>query len=227
MAALSVSLARFNLRARTFPQALRTSVVLMGLAQSRGAHTYKEAMAAAAEAPAGSERAIVAGGCFWCIEGVFSRMSGVHSAVSGYINGKSEHPTYEEVCEGDSGHAEAVEVTFDPSTLDYKKILEIFFTVHDPTTLNRQGNDAGTQYRSGVYYTTPEQKAVAEAYIKEIQPRYESPIVTEVVHAPKFWPAEDYHQRYFEKNPTAGYCRAVVSGKVRKAQEKFPTLMIR
>lgn len=180
---------------------------------------------AAADAPAGSEQAIVAGGCFWCTEAVFNRMKGVHSAISGYIGGHTDKPTYKDICEGDTGHAEAVRVTYDPAVLTYRRVLEIFFATHDPTTLNRQGNDVGTQYRSAVFYLTPEQKAAAEAYIAEISPVYRDKIVTEVSPATTFFPAEDYHQAYFEKNPGQGYCRAVVAPKVKKATEKFAALL--
>jgi peptide-methionine (S)-S-oxide reductase len=169
------------------------------------------------------ETATLAGGCFWCLETVFNRLRGVESAISGYMGGHTASPTYEAVCNGDTGHAEVVQVTFDPATISYRELLDVFFTLHDPTQLNRQGNDVGTQYRSAIFWHTLEQKAEAEAAIAELAAlgRFGAPIVTEVTGATTFYPAEDYHQRYFEQNPHQPYCQFVVAPKVAKAQAKF------
>ena len=139
------------------------------------------------------ETAIFAGGCFWCIEAVFNRIQGVEQALSGYINGHTENPSYQAICQGDTGHAEAVQITFDPTIVSYRTLLEILFSIHDPTQLNRQGHDVGTQYRSGIYYLNPEQKAEAQAFVQEVADRFDAPIVTEIQPAARFWPAEDYH----------------------------------
>src|SRR5580700_5528771 len=148
------------------------------------------------------------GGCFWCLEAVYNDVQGVESAISGYMGGKASHPTYQEVCSGRSGHVEVVQVTFDPSVISFRDILEIFFVIHDPTTLNRQGNDIGTQYRSVIYYSTPEQGEAAEAMIRELtaEKAFEEPIVTTVEEAPRFWEAEPYHQEYLSNNPLQPYC---------------------
>jgi len=169
------------------------------------------------------ETATLAGGCFWCIESVFNRLRGVESAVSGYMGGHTANPTYTDICNGDTGHAEVVQVRFDPAEISYRELLEVFFTLHDPTQLNRQGNDVGTQYRSAIFWHTPEQKAEAEAVIAELaaSKQFDAPIVTEVTAATTFYPAEDYHQGYFEQNPTQPYCQFVVAPKVAKAQAKF------
>jgi peptide-methionine (S)-S-oxide reductase len=198
---------------------------LTSASTSRTVVSMAAATAPAAGAPAGLSVATVAGGCFWCIEAVYSQMKGVESAVSGYTGGRTDKPTYKEVCDGDTGHAEAVRITFDPAVLSYGKLLDVFFTIHDPTTLNRQGADAGTQYRSAIFYHTEEQKAAAEALVAELAPHYKSPIVTEVVPAPTWYDAEDHHQHFFERNPGHGYCRAVVSAKVLKARTKFSELL--
>jgi peptide-methionine (S)-S-oxide reductase len=167
--------------------------------------------------------ATLAGGCFWCLETVFNRLRGIESAVSGYMGGHSTNPTYEEICGGDTGHAEVVRVTFDPEVIAYRDLLDVFFTIHDPTQLNRQGNDVGTQYRSAIFWHTPEQKAEAEAVIAELNTlrQFDAPIVTEVSEATTFYPAEDYHQRYYEQNPHQRYCQFVVAPKVAKAEAKF------
>ena len=167
--------------------------------------------------------ATLAGGCFWCIESVFNRLRGVESAVSGYMGGHTANPTYKDICNGDTGHAEVVQVRFDPDVISYRELLEIFFTLHDPTQLNRQGNDVGTQYRSAIFWHTPEQKAEAEAVIAELTSakQFAAPIVTEVAQATTFYPAEDYHQGYFEENPHQPYCQFVVAPKVAKARAKF------
>src|SRR5687767_12964976 len=156
-----------------------------------------------------SEVATLGGGCFWCLEAVFDDLRGVESVESGYAGGHSTDPTYEEVCAGTTGHAEVVRVTFDPREVSFREILEVFFTIHDPTTLNRQGADVGTQYRSAIFYHTPEQKEAAERTIAELDAAgiWDAPIVTEVVPSESFYEAEDYHQEYFRKNPNQGYCR--------------------
>ncbi len=163
-----------------------------------------------------SEQITLAGGCFWCTESVFIRVPGVLKSVSGYANGTKEHPTYEQVCTGTTGHAEVVQLTFDPEVISLKSLLELFFKAHDPTTLNRQGNDTGTQYRSGIYWTTEAQKAVADEAKRSAQTKFDSPIVTEVLPLKAFYPAEDYHQDYFNKNPNQAYCRAVIPPKLKK-----------
>jgi peptide-methionine (S)-S-oxide reductase len=168
-----------------------------------------------------SEVAILGGGCFWCLEAVFDEVEGVQSVESGYAGGTVRNPTYKQVCSGTTGHAEVVRITFDPTVISYRDLLEIFFAIHDPTTLNRQGNDAGTQYRSVVFYTSPEQRAAAEQVIGELKPHTAGSIVTEVEAAPEFYVAEDYHQEYFENNQFQPYCQFVVSPKVQKFRKKF------
>ena len=169
------------------------------------------------------QTATLAGGCFWCIEAVFERLRGVDAAVSGYMGGHTENPTYKDICNGDTGHAEVVQVTFDPEVISFRELLVVFFTLHDPTQRNRQGNDVGTQYRSAIFWHTPEQKAEAEAAIAELTAsrHFGAPIVTEITEATTFYPAEDYHQRYFEQNPHQPYCQFVVAPKVAKAEGKF------
>lgn len=169
------------------------------------------------------EVATLGGGCFWCLEAVYEQLEGVEKSVSGYAGGPEANPTYEDVCGGDTGHAEVVQVTFDPSVTSYRELLEVFFTIHDPTQLNRQGNDVGTQYRSVIFTHSPEQKATAEAVKKEIEKAgvWDAAIVTEIQPAPKFFPAEAYHQGYFRNNPYQGYCRAVVAPKVAKFRAKW------
>jgi len=170
-----------------------------------------------------NEVVTLGGGCFWCLEAVYHDVQGVVSAISGYMGGKSLHPTYQEVCSGRSGHVEVVQVTFDPKVITFREILEIFFVIHDPTTLNRQGNDIGTQYRSVIYYHSPEQRETAEATIRELtaEKAFEAAIVTTVEEAPKFWPAEPYHQDYLENNPMQPYCAFVVAPKLAKFRKKF------
>lgn len=172
------------------------------------------------------QTAIVAGGCFWRIEAVYNQIKGVESAVSGYINGHTANPTYADVCSGDTGHAEAVKIDFDPDTVSYRTLLEILFTLHDPTQLNRQGHDAGTQYRSGIYYLDEAQKAEAEAFLAEASSHYAAPVVTELAPAQTFYPAESYHQGYFRQNSTAGYCLAVVAPKYLKARSLHADLWL-
>lgn len=165
----------------------------------------------------------LAGGCFWCTEAVFTRLRGVTEVVSGYANGQLDHPSYEQVCSGKTGHAEAVRVTFDPDQLPLADLLSVFFATHDPTQLNRQGNDVGTQYRSGIYYTDPEHGALARTMIEALgrDKVYAGPIVTEVQPLTNFWPAEDYHDEYFARNPAQGYCTYVVAPKVEKLRKAF------
>ncbi|MGA2790824.1 MAG: peptide-methionine (S)-S-oxide reductase MsrA [Candidatus Bathyarchaeia archaeon] len=169
------------------------------------------------------EIATLGGGCFWCTEAVFSDLKGVVKVESGYSGGTVANPSYEEVCTGRTGHAEVAQVTFDPEVISYKEILEIFFTVHDPTTLNRQGADVGTQYRSVIFYHNNEQRAVAEQVIKEITAAgiWDAPVVTQVEPLKAFYKAEDYHQQYFENNPRQSYCQIVIAPKVRKFREHF------
>lgn len=171
----------------------------------------------------GREVATLGGGCFWCTEAVFSELKGVERVESGYAGGRATNPSYEQVCSGSTGHAEVVQITYNPAVISYRDILHIFFTVHDPTTLNRQGADVGTQYRSVVLYHDPEQKQAAEETIKEISEAkiWPNPIVTAVVPFTAFYKAEDYHQEYFKKNPWQGYCMAVVAPKVSKFRKKY------
>jgi peptide-methionine (S)-S-oxide reductase len=170
---------------------------------------------------------VLGGGCFWCTEAVFVKVRGITDVESGYSNGHVERPSYEQVCTGTTGHNEVVKLTFDPARISVRQILEIFFVIHDPTTLNRQGNDSGTQYRSGIYTTTPEQKQVAEDMIREItgQKLFGRPILTEVLPLANYWPAEEYHQDFFEKNPYQGYCVAVAAPKVAKFRKTFAELV--
>ena len=170
-----------------------------------------------------TETIVLGGGCFWCTEAVFDRVQGVLDVESGYCNGQTLNPSYEQVCTGRTGHAEVVKVEFDPAQITLREILEIFFVVHDPTTLNRQGNDVGTQYRSGIYYGNDEQKRVAEEVIREIgdSKTYRAPIVTEVRPLDNYSTAEAYHQDYFLNNPNQGYCAFVVGPKVEKFQKTF------
>jgi peptide-methionine (S)-S-oxide reductase len=169
------------------------------------------------------ETATLAGGCFWCVEAVFDEVRGVESVVSGYTGGDVERPTYNQVCAGTTGHAEAVEIKFDPSLVSFRELLEVFFTVHEPTTLNRQGGDVGTQYRSAIFYHTPEQREIAELVIAELDAEkiWDAPIVTEITPSNVFYPAEDYHQEYFQNNASQPYCRAVVAPKVAKFRQKY------
>ncbi|HKC63111.1 MAG TPA: peptide-methionine (S)-S-oxide reductase MsrA, partial [Pyrinomonadaceae bacterium] len=169
------------------------------------------------------EVATLAGGCFWCLEAVFDDLRGVESVESGYAGGDVPNPTYQQVCAGATGHAEVVQVTFDPDVVSFREILEVFFAIHDPTTLNRQGADIGTQYRSAIFYHSQEQKEVAEKLIAELNAEniWDAPIVTEVVPFKEFYVAEDYHQEYFVNNPSQPYCRAVVAPKVAKFRQKF------
>jgi peptide-methionine (S)-S-oxide reductase len=170
-----------------------------------------------------SEEAVLAGGCFWCLEAVFKDLRGVTSVKSGYAGGHVDHPRYKQVCGGDTGHAEVVRVTFDPTQLSYADLLRVFFTIHDPTTKDRQGNDVGSQYRSAIFAASPAQRATAEAVMAEIAAAglYSGKIVTEITDLTTFWPAEDEHDDYFARNPWSGYCQAVVAPKVVKFRKHF------
>lgn len=172
---------------------------------------------------AAREIAILGGGCFWCLEAVFAELAGVEKVESGYTGGHVANPSYDAVCNGTTGHAEVVRVTFDPALISYREILEVFFAIHDPTTPNRQGNDRGTQYRSAIFTSSPQQQTTAERMIAELDGAkvWDAPIVTEVAPAGVFYRAEDYHQEYYGNNPRQPYCRAVVAPKVAKAREKF------
>ena len=166
------------------------------------------------------------GGCFWCTEAVFVQVQGVTDVESGYCNGQKHQPSYEDVCTGTTGHNEVVKLVYDPAHISTREILEILFVIHDPTTLNRQGNDSGTQYRSGIYFSTPEQQSVAWEVMAEMVASgvYGQPVVTEVVPLNNYWPAEDYHQDFFERNPGQGYCMAVAAPKVAKFRKTFSRL---
>ena len=169
---------------------------------------------------------VLGGGCFWCTEAVYVKVKGVTDVESGYSNGQPERPSYEQVCTGMTGHNEVVKLTYDPAQISLRQILEIFFVIHDPTTLNRQGNDAGTQYRSGIYFTTEEQKKEAGHMVAQLNAEklFGKPVVTEVLPLANYWPAEEYHQDFFEKNPHQGYCVAVAGPKVAKFRKTFSEL---
>ena len=171
----------------------------------------------------GRDVATLAGGCFWCLEAAFDQLKGVERVQSGYAGGSVTDPTYEQVCTGRTGHAEVVQIRFDPGVISYHDLLEVFFVVHDPTTPNRQGTDVGTQYRSAVFYHTPEQKAEAERVIAELNGAklWDDPIVTEVVPLEAFYPAEAYHRDYYRRNPNQGYCQAVIAPKVAKVRKRY------
>jgi peptide-methionine (S)-S-oxide reductase len=169
------------------------------------------------------EMAVLGGGCFWCLEAVFEQLRGVERVESGYTGGNRPDPSYEQVCSGRTGHAEAVQVSFDPAVVSYRELLEVFFATHDPTTLNRQGPDVGTQYRSAIFYQTPEQRQTAEALIAELnaQKIWDNPIATEVVPLEQFYPAGAYHQGYFRNHPNQGYCQVMITPKVAKLRKHF------
>jgi peptide-methionine (S)-S-oxide reductase len=170
-----------------------------------------------------SEKATLGGGCFWCLEAVYDEIRGVTDVISGYSGGTVPHPTYEQVCGKQTGHAEVVQVTFDPDVLTYRDVLKVFFAIHDPTTKDRQGNDVGPQYRSVIFFHSPQQKAEAEQVIEELtrEGLWPNPIVTEVVPFDAFYPAEEYHQNYFLRNPYQGYCQAIIAPKVAKFRRMF------
>ena len=169
------------------------------------------------------ETATLAGGCFWCLEAAFQDLKGVESVQSGYAGGRVANPSYEDVCTGSTGHAEVVRITFDPQVVTFEDLLHVFFTIHDPTTLNRQGADVGTQYRSAIFYNSPEQKATAERVIAELQAQklWDEPVVTELKPLEAFYPAEEYHRDYYRRNPNQGYCRAVIAPKVAKVRKVY------
>jgi peptide-methionine (S)-S-oxide reductase len=173
------------------------------------------------------ETATLAAGCFWCVEAVFDDLKGVEDVVSGYSGGHTDHPTYQQVCSETTGHAEVVQIRFDPEDLSFADLLRVYFTVHDPTTLNRQGNDIGSSYRSAIFYHSEQQRQTAEEVIAEITAEglYPNAIVTEVTPFDKFWPAEDYHQEYFANNPNQPYCASVVAPKVAKFRRKFVAML--
>lgn len=172
--------------------------------------------------PASREVATLAGGCFWCLEAVYDELAGVEDVVSGYSGGRVANPTYKQIGTGQTGHAEAVQITFDPQVISFRDLLDVFFSIHDPTTLNRQGADVGTQYRSAIFYHSPAQKAIAEQAIAATQAAavWGAPIVTEVEPFADFYPAEDYHQEYFERNPYQPYCQVVIAPKVAKFRKQ-------
>ena len=180
-------------------------------------------------APEGREIATLAGGCFWCTEAIFTELKGVDKVVSGYAGGRIEKPTYDQVCGGSTGHAEAIQITFDPKVISYSDLLRIFFSTHDPTTLNRQGADAGTQYRSAIFTNSEEQKTAAQEVIKEVNAQHiwDNPIVTEVTSFTNFYPAESYHQDYYAQNANQGYCRVVIAPKVTKFRQHYQNLLKR
>ena len=170
-----------------------------------------------------TETTTLGGGCFWCLEAVYEQLSGVEAVESGYSGGHVEDPTYEQVCSGRTGHAEVVRITFDPSEISFHEILEVFFTIHDPTTLNRQGNDVGPQYRSAIFYHTSEQKDIAADFIRRLSDAkvWDAPVVTEVAPLANYFKAEQYHQEYFRRNPNQGYCQFVVEPKVAKFRKQY------
>ncbi len=172
-----------------------------------------------------TEIATLAGGCFWCTEAVFERLKGVKKVISGYTGGNKPNPTYEEVSSGSTGHAEAVQITYNSSIISYKTLLEIFFALHDPTTLNQQGADIGPQYRSAIFYHSPEQREIANKAKQKAQKNYSNPIVTEIIPASSFYSAEKYHQKYYTNNQKAAYCRVIIDPKIQKLYKNFSLLL--
>ncbi|HJT33735.1 MAG TPA: peptide-methionine (S)-S-oxide reductase MsrA [Pirellulales bacterium] len=216
------------------PAAALTAAALAAVVSVAGAKGPREkknpmsnpesSTAAATDAePAELEKATFAGGCFWCTEAVFERLKGVHDVVSGYSGGEVKNPTYEQVCSGQTGHAEAIQISYDPKVIAYDELLEVFWKTHDPTTLNQQGADFGTQYRSAIFYHNEEQKNLAEQYKKQLDAEhaFRKPIVTEITKFSAFYPAEPYHQDYFETHKSQAYCRAVINPKVQKLNKVF------
>ena len=199
---------------RSFERAL----VLFGVV-ALGFNAMETAGAETSKAGGKRELATLGGGCFWCLEAVFETFKGVHSVVSGYSGGKTPNPTYKEVCNGDTEHAEVVQIEYDPAEISYDKILEIFWLTHDPTTLNRQGPDSGTQYRSVIYYHDDNQKGIAEKSKAAAQKDFKDPIVTEIAKLQKFYPAEEYHQDYYRRNPNKPYCAIYITPKLQKLQK--------
>ena len=174
-----------------------------------------------------SEEAVLGGGCFWCFDAIFSKLTGVEKVESGYSGGTAPDPTYEDVCTGETGHAESVKITFNPKVISYRQLIEIFFTVHDPTTPNRQGADVGSQYRSVIFYRDQGQKATAESVMREVGAEgiWGAPIVTELTPLVAFYKAEDYHQDFYERNPRQGYCMVVIAPKVLKFRKKYANML--
>jgi len=213
----------------TLTSAIIGLTTLLSCAQKSPTSTTKITMdnnlQSTAQQPAGTETATFANGCFWCTEAVFEELKGVISATSGYIGGQTENPTYKEICTGETGHAEALQIVYDPAKITFDELLEVFWETHDPTTLNRQGADVGTQYRSGIFYHNEEQKAKAEKYKAALDSSGAFPnrIVTEITPFSKFYPAEDYHQQYFEQNGNSNpYCKIVIQPKLEKFRKVFP-----
>ena len=207
---------------------LALSVIVLGIiaaAFSKGRLAMSEtpSVAVPAEVPAGKARATFGSGCFWCTEAVFQQLKGVESVVSGYSGGGVKNPTYHQVCTGSTGHAEAIQITYNPAVVSYEQLLEVFWQTHDPTTLNRQGNDVGTQYRSVIFYHDGEQKKLAEAYKHKLDAAgaFPAPIVTEIAPFAEFYKAEDYHQNYYRDNAGQGYCRVIIKPKVDKVKKVF------
>jgi peptide-methionine (S)-S-oxide reductase len=208
---------------------LFSSLLLFAAAGDTGAAAMSTDNGSKPPSPAGLETATFAGGCFWCSEAIFQNLQGVLSVVSGYTGGSVENPTYEQVCSGTTGHAEAIQITYDPAKISYKELLEVFWKTHDPTTLNRQGNDTGTQYRSAIFYHSDRQRLTAEAYKKELGAAkiWAGPIVTEIVVFKKFYKAEEYHQNYYRQNAGQPYCRFVITPKVEKFRKVFEKKLIK
>lgn len=202
---------------------LLVKCLLLGCLTLPGVLMVKEAKILPVTSPHDKELVTLGGGCFWCIEAFFDELEGVEDAESGYSGGRVENPTYQQVCTGTTGHAEVVQITFDPKVISFREILEVFFTMHDPTTLNRQGADVGVQYRSVIFYRNEEQKSAVEQVIRKVQETqvWESPIVTEIVPFTAFYKAEDYHQEYYKLNAGQGYCRVVIAPKMEKLREHF------
>jgi peptide-methionine (S)-S-oxide reductase len=208
--------------------ALILALLAAGCGRSQGAASSAESFQGKGKVKdmnqnAKTKQATFGSGCFWCTEAVFKRLKGVESIVSGYSGGHVDNPTYEQVCSGSTGHAESIQIQYDPGLISYDALLEIFWKMHDPTTLNRQGNDVGTQYRSVIFYHDEEQKKLAEFYKKKLDDEkiWPRPIVTEIVPYKKFWSAEDYHQNYYENNPSKGYCTLVITPKIEKFKAIF------
>ena len=173
-----------------------------------------------------TEQATLGGGCFWCLEAVYDELKGVENVENGYAGGRRPSPTYEQVCTGTTGHAEVVRITYDPDVVSYRQLLEVFFSTHDPTQLNRQGNDIGTQYRSAIFYETDDQRRIAQDIMSEIEREevFDKPITTQLEPLSHFWPAEDYHRDYYARNPGQGYCQAVIAPKLSKFRKNFEVL---
>lgn len=195
--------------------------------EGKPADVSKPVSSATPASPEKLETITLGSGCFWCTEAVFQNLRGVKSAVSGYSGGKVLNPTYEQVCSGNTGHAEVIQVTYDPAVIPFEDLLRVFWHTHDPTTLNRQGHDVGTQYRSAIYYHNDQQRKVAEQYKAQLDESktFDAPIVTEITPFDKFYPAENYHQEYYDLNPNQGYCQAVIRPKVEKFKKEFGDLL--